>query len=91
MNVKVTFTIPEDIVQKLKDMVAQSKRSAFAADALSKKLQEVEREQLEQQLIRDYTETREEDRLLNAEWEPITLENWPDYEWDEEPVNDPTR
>lgn len=77
MNVKMTFTIPEDVANKLKETVKESKRSAFVTDALLEKLNEAERKQLEQEMIEGYIATREEDRLINEEWEAITLESWP--------------
>ena len=77
MNIKMTFTIPEEVAGKLRDLVPQRKRSAFIASALREKLQELEGEQLRQRLAEDYAETREEDRLINQEWEAATLESWP--------------
>jgi metal-responsive CopG/Arc/MetJ family transcriptional regulator len=79
MRVKMTFTIPEEIAHKLKDIVADRQRSAFVADALREKLREAEKKAFEQELIQGYIETREEDRLINEEWEAATLEGWPDY------------
>ena len=79
MNVKMTFTIPEELAHKLKDIVADRQRSAFVADALREKLREAEKKAFEQELIQGYIETREEDRLINEEWEAATLEGWPDY------------
>ena len=67
------------IAHKLKDIVADRQRSAFVADALREKLREAEKKAFEQELIQGYIETREEDRLINEEWEAATLEGWPDY------------
>ena len=78
MNVKMTFTIPEDVAREFRDIVAERKRSAFVTNALREKLRKVEAERLRQQLIEDYKETREEDRLINEEWEAVTLEGWPE-------------
>lgn len=79
MNVKMTFTIPEDVADELRSAVSRSKRSAFVAIALKRELREMEREELKKRLIEQYIETREEDRLINEEWEAATLENWPEY------------
>ena len=77
MNVKMTFTIPEDIAHRVRQTVARPQRSAFVANALREKLEAMESEELKQDLIESYIETREEDRLLNQEWEAATLESWP--------------
>lgn len=79
MRVKMTFTIPEEIAHKLKDIVADRQRSAFVADALREKLREAEKNAFEQELIQSYVERYEEDKAINAEWEAATLEGWPDY------------
>ena len=79
MNVKMTFTIPEEVAHKLKDIVADRQRSAFVADALREKLREAEKKAFEQELIQGYIERYEEDKAINAEWEAATLEGWPDY------------
>ena len=79
MRVKMTFTIPEEIAHKLKDIVSDRQRSAFVADALREKLREAEKNAFEQELIQSYVERYEEDKAINAEWEAATLEGWPDY------------
>ena len=77
MKVKMTFTIPEDVAHRLKDVIAQSQRSAFVANTLREKLQEIEQEQLKRRLIEGYIDRLEEDQALNEEWEAASLENWP--------------
>jgi len=46
-------------------------------NALAEKLKAIRDEELRQDLIKGYIKTREEDRLINQEWEAVTLEGWP--------------
>ncbi len=78
-TLKVNFTIPEDVVRKLRNLVDDRKRSAFVAEALREKLRRIEEEKLKQELIEAYKERYEEDMELDREWEAITLENWPEW------------
>ncbi|MCH8801559.1 MAG: hypothetical protein IH963_11685 [Chloroflexi bacterium] len=75
-NLKQNYTIPEDIVTRLRVVVGPRSRSAFVATAISEKLWELEQEQLRQSLIEGYQAVREEDAEINAEWENTTLDHW---------------
>ena len=77
MNVKMTFTIPEEIADELQRVIAKSQRSRFVARAVTEKLQAGKEERLRRELIEGYIERYEEDRLLSEEWETATLEGWP--------------
>ena len=78
-TLKMNFTIPEDVAQKLRDTIGDRKRSGFVAEALREKLGRIEEEKLKQELIEAYKERYEEDMKLDREWEAITLENWPEW------------
>lgn len=78
MAVKVNFTLPEDLVVRLKECVKNRERSAFVAEAVREKLAALERAQLERDLIEGYQVTAAEGAAINAEWEAITMESWPD-------------
>ncbi len=78
MAVKVNFTLPEDVVEHLRAQVGERSRSAFVAQAGKEQLQQIERAQLEAELIEGYKARFEEDREVNAEWEAATLEGWPE-------------
>ena len=77
MNTKMTFTIPEEVADQLKRLVARSRRSAFVSRGLREKLNQLEEAQLSQTLIEAYIERYDEDNALNEEWEHPTLEGWP--------------
>jgi len=76
MNVKMTFTIPEEIARSFRDTVPQSKRSGFVAKALGEKLHAAEKERLEQELIESYIERYDEDQRMDKDWESATLQGW---------------
>ena len=76
MNVKMTFTIPEDVARRLKAAIGDRRRSAFVASAVEQKLDEAQHERVKALLIQGYVERHEEDRAINEEWEAATLESW---------------
>ena len=73
---KLNFTVPEDIAKELKSRVKKSKRSAFVAEAVRERLENLKKKQLEQELIEGYQARYEEDKAINKEWEQVTLEKW---------------
>ncbi|MFH1584128.1 MAG: hypothetical protein ABIA56_03335, partial [Actinomycetota bacterium] len=69
----LNITLPEDLIEEIKDL---SNKSRFIADALKEKLERIKREELDRRLIEGYKATIEEDKKINEEWEKITLEGW---------------
>ena len=62
----MTFTIPEEVAHKLKDSVAERRRSAFVATAVGEKLKDMESEAIKRGLIEGYIERYEEDRTVGS-------------------------
>jgi metal-responsive CopG/Arc/MetJ family transcriptional regulator len=77
-KVRVSFTIPEEVIKSLNNRVEKRKRSAFVALAVSEKLNKIDKEELIKNLVEGYQASAEEDAILSNEWESATLENWPD-------------
>ena len=75
----ISLSMPDEVVRELQETVAKRDRSAFVAEAVREKLDRLRIRPLEEQVARDYLETRDEDRELNREWEAATLEGWPEY------------
>lgn len=75
--VKVDFTIPSDLDERLRQSVEAGKRSNFVADAIREKLAALEREKVRAELREGYLATRDEDAEINRTWEAATLEGWP--------------
>ena len=70
--VRLNITMPEDLVQQLKHIRNKSK---FIAQALREKFQRDKKKELENLLIEGYQKSTEEDKIINKEWEAITLED----------------
>jgi metal-responsive CopG/Arc/MetJ family transcriptional regulator len=76
--VKVDFTIPKDLDEKLRQTVKPRQRSSFVAQAIRERLAVLERERIVAALREGYLATHEEDAQINSEWEGATLEKWPE-------------
>ncbi len=68
---RLNITIPEEIAKELDKVPNKSK---FIAQALSEKIKRIKREKLIKELKEGYRATREEDNVLNKDWEQITIE-----------------
>ncbi len=77
-TIKLKFTIPEDVAERLQSYVRKGRQSAFVAAAVAEKLKRLEDAQLRQELIEGYQARRVEDSSINSEWEIANLENWPE-------------
>ncbi len=75
-TIRLNFTIPEEIAERLREKIAERGRSAFIAEAIKERLDEMEREQFRLLMAEGYRVRREEDREMDQEWEAATLENW---------------
>lgn len=84
MAIRVNFTVPADLLTRLKESVRDRQRSHFVAEAIQEKLARLEEEKLDAELAEGYRVRAEEGAAVNAEWEAITLEGWPEYEEDDE-------
>jgi Arc/MetJ-type ribon-helix-helix transcriptional regulator len=71
MTKRLNITIPESIAKKMERIPNKSK---FIAEAVEEKLGKIEEEKLDKELIEGYKATREEGKVINKEWEKITLE-----------------
>ncbi len=63
--VKVDFTIPKELDKRLRQAVGGGQRSTFVANAISEKLEALERQRMELELERGYKEmASEHDRIV---------------------------
>jgi metal-responsive CopG/Arc/MetJ family transcriptional regulator len=77
--VRMNITIPEDLAHQIDRLVGPRKKSRFISEALKRRLEEIEREKLQQALDEGYKARKEENQSLAKEFESIDLEGWDEY------------
>lgn len=84
---KVTLTLPNNLMQEVRELAPARGQSKFIAEAIEAFLDEKRRESLRAELVAGYQATFDEMRELNAEWEPTDIADWdkhvPSYESEE--------
>lgn len=70
---RINITIPEELSKKMSNIPNKSK---FITEAIEEKLDQMEREKLNEVLAEGYDATKVEDEEVNNDWKDITLEGW---------------
>jgi metal-responsive CopG/Arc/MetJ family transcriptional regulator len=78
-NVRLNITIPKHLLTTLDHLAGPRKRSRFIVDAVSRKIAEEDKLNLEAQLRDGYQARRKENLELVDEFESADLENWDEY------------
>ena len=78
-NIRVNISVPKRLIDAVDRFAGKRKRSLFVAEALRAKIEQLEKEQLEQRLAEGYRESRKQGIELAAEFESADLENWDEF------------
>ena len=78
-TVRVNVTLPEDLARQLDSLVEPKKKSRFIAEALRKRIEEIQRQHLDAALEEGYKSTRAESLALAKQFEPLDIEGWDEY------------
>jgi len=70
---RLNITVPEEINKEIKNI---PNKSSFISEAIKEKIDRINKEKLDKLLIEGYQATAKEDKMINDEWENITLEGW---------------
>ena len=73
---KVTLTLPNHLMQQVRELAPPRGHSKFIADAIEAFIEEKRREALRAELVAGYQATAAEMRQLNAELEPADIMDW---------------
>jgi len=77
--VRMNITIPEELAQKLDQIVSSRKKSQFIADSLRARIKKIEEEETEKRLAEGYKARKEEGLAIAEDFRSADLEGWDDY------------
>jgi len=77
--VRMNITIPEELAQKLDQIVSSRKKSRFIADSLREKIKRIEEEETEKRLADGYKARKDEGLAIAEDFRSADLEGWDDY------------
>ncbi len=78
-TVRLNITLPKVLVEAMNRVTEPRKRSRFIAEAVRQKIEQKEKEEMENQLVEGYQATAKESLVLTKEFESVDLEGWDDY------------
>lgn len=76
---KVTLTLPQDLMNTVRELAPPRGRSKFIAEAIRYFIDEREKRLLREELIAGYQATAEEAAAMAEEWLPLGVETWERY------------
>jgi len=78
-TVRLNITIPKELARTLNEFAGPRKRSQFIVEAITKQIDQRQKEELEKALEEGYKATVGESSVLAKEFEEADLEGWDDY------------
>ena len=78
-TVKLNITIPEELARQLEKLAGSRKKSRFIAEALRKRIGEIQEQELNKILEEGYKSRRQESLSTTKAFETVDLEGWDEY------------
>ena len=78
-TVRLNITVPKEIVKQLDRIVGPRGKSAFITECIRQRIQQIEKEKLQELLKEGYENTKSESAALAREFEQVDLEGWDEY------------
>ena len=78
-TVRLNVTLPRVLVEAMNRVTEPRKRSRFIAEAVRHKIEQKEKEEMENLLVEGYQATAKESLILTKEFESVDLEGWDEY------------
>ena len=77
MTLRTTIYLDEAVIAQLRRFIPQRGLSQLVNDLLQQKVMELERAEIEAQMVEGYLAVREERVALNEDWQRLDGEGWP--------------
>ena len=76
---RLNIVLPDALIREIDQVAGRRKRSQFIADAVKRRIVDLEKDRLRRVMAEGYRATRHEDEELTREFEASDLEGWDDY------------
>ena len=76
---RTTIQVDEELAARVRRLAPRRGLNRFVNEAIAAKVAELERAELDRDMIEGYLATRAEREELNADWATVDLEAWPIY------------
>lgn len=77
-GIRVSVTLPEDLAHKLDNLV-EPKKSRFIAEAVRKRIDDLQRARTEALLREGYKARRSESLTVAKDFDAVDIEGWAEY------------
>lgn len=78
-TVRLNITLPKELVLALNRLTAPRKRSRFITESIKQRIEQEEREAMENILEEGYRAMRQESLVITKEFKAVDLEGWDEY------------
>jgi metal-responsive CopG/Arc/MetJ family transcriptional regulator len=78
-NSRVNIVLPDALIREIDQVAGRRKRSQFIADAVKRRIIDLEKSRLRDMMEEGYRARRHEDEKVTREFEASDLEGWDEY------------
>lgn len=76
---RLNIVLPDALIREIDQIAGRRKRSQFIAEAVKRRILDLEKDRLRKEMGEGYRAARREDEELMREFEAADLEGWDDY------------
>lgn len=78
-TIRVNVQLPADLACEIERLSGRRRRNQFILEAIRRRVQEIQKEELHRRLLQGYQCSRLEDLQITKEFEAADLEGWDEY------------
>lgn len=76
---RTTIQLDDKLAARVRRLAPRRGLNRFVNEAIAARVAEIERAQLEHDMIEGYKATHADREMLSVDWEAVDLEDWPEY------------
>lgn len=76
---RLNIVLPDVLISEIDQLAGKRKRSQFIADAVKRRIVDLEKDRIRKMMAEGYRASRQEDQELTREFAAADLEGWDDY------------